>query len=336
MDFETFLSPLPGDEPAGVDFDVTGFLLALDNSIGWADAAPRGASEWRAVQDQIEEGFAESRDLRLAVALAVTLLNLEGIPAFGRGIAFVRSFIERLWDTSYPLIEEDGNADTRRNTLLNLVGFHRVLRPLNTATLIEHAGVGRFSILDIDIAQGNADAPEDYNREGQSGAIGATFDAVGAEGVAELAGLFEQILADLTAIGEFFDDRAPESGAPQLDRLVDLLDHGKSIIKARLPAAAEGDEEGASGDPALQGAAPGATAAPPGALQTRQDAIRALDRVARFFAETEPTSPVPLLLDRAARLAESDFLTIIEDLAPDALVQAKLLRGRTSQEQDEG
>jgi type VI secretion system protein ImpA len=64
-----------------------------------------------------------------------------------------------------------------------------------------------------------------------------------------------------------------------------------------------------------------------GVIRSRDDAIRALDRVADFFRKSEPSSPIPLFLERAKRLVAKDFLEVLADVAPDALAQARLVGG---------
>ncbi len=64
-----------------------------------------------------------------------------------------------------------------------------------------------------------------------------------------------------------------------------------------------------------------------GAIRSRQDAIRALDAVSAYFRQNEPSSPVPLFLERAKRLVAKDFLAILADVAPEAITQAKLAGG---------
>ena len=64
-----------------------------------------------------------------------------------------------------------------------------------------------------------------------------------------------------------------------------------------------------------------------GVVTSRQEAIRALDAVAEFFRRNEPSSPIPLFLDRAKRLVSKDFLAVLEDIAPDALPQARAAGG---------
>ena len=77
-------------------------------------------------------------------------------------------------------------------------------------------------------------------------------------------------------------------------------------------ASSSGETEGANGP--QSGLAPFA-----GAIRSREDVIRVLDNACEYLARHEPSSPVPLLLQRAKRLMVKDFLQIIQDLAPDAL-----------------
>lgn len=60
-----------------------------------------------------------------------------------------------------------------------------------------------------------------------------------------------------------------------------------------------------------------------GPIASRQDAIRALDAVADFFRRTEPSSPIPLLLERAQRLVSKNFLEVLADVAPDSVPAAR-------------
>jgi type VI secretion system protein ImpA len=60
-----------------------------------------------------------------------------------------------------------------------------------------------------------------------------------------------------------------------------------------------------------------------GAIKSRQDAIRALEAVATFFRSNEPSSPIPLFVERAKRLISKDFLEVLADITPDAVSSAK-------------
>ena len=69
-----------------------------------------------------------------------------------------------------------------------------------------------------------------------------------------------------------------------------------------------------------------------GKISTRKDAVKALEEVCDYYESNEPSSPLPLLIRRAQRLASKNFLDILRDLAPDAVAQAEALGGCGSTE----
>ena len=66
-------------------------------------------------------------------------------------------------------------------------------------------------------------------------------------------------------------------------------------------------------------------------IRTREDVIRVLDKLCEYYAQHEPSSPLPLLLKRAKRLTTLSFMEIIQDLAPDAVAQAMSIGGPDAQ-----
>jgi type VI secretion system protein ImpA len=49
---------------------------------------------------------------------------------------------------------------------------------------------------------------------------------------------------------------------------------------------------------------------------SRGEALALLDSVQRYFRQAEPSSPVPMLCQRALALAERDFMSVLEDVLP--------------------
>jgi type VI secretion system protein ImpA len=62
-------------------------------------------------------------------------------------------------------------------------------------------------------------------------------------------------------------------------------------------------------------------------VKSREDAVRALDAVAEFFRNTEPSSPVPMFCERAKRLVAKEFLDVLADIVPDAVGPARAAGG---------
>jgi type VI secretion system protein ImpA len=83
--------------------------------------------------------------------------------------------------------------------------------------------------------------------------------------------------------------------------------------------------EGEEGAPATAGGP--AAVSVPGSINSRQDVVKTLGRICDFYAKTEPSSPVPLLLKRAQRMAEMNFLEIISELTPDSIGHVQMVTG---------
>jgi type VI secretion system protein ImpA len=56
-------------------------------------------------------------------------------------------------------------------------------------------------------------------------------------------------------------------------------------------------------------------------VKSRSQAIGLLDQVQRFFRAAEPSSPVPMLCERARALAERDFMGVLRDVLPKAALK---------------
>lgn len=81
-----------------------------------------------------------------------------------------------------------------------------------------------------------------------------------------------------------------------------------------------GVEAGVEERPEPNGAARASNGAgrPGFAVRRRDDALALLLQVGDYYRAVEPSSPIPLLTERALSLAQSDFLSLLKDLLPEA------------------
>ena len=56
-------------------------------------------------------------------------------------------------------------------------------------------------------------------------------------------------------------------------------------------------------------------------VESRAQAIALLDQVQRYFRSCEPSSPVPMLCERARTFAERDFMAVLRDVLPKAALK---------------
>jgi len=144
--------------------------------------------------------------------------------------------------------------------------------------------------------------------------------------------------AALAAVAEYFSRHEPSNPALLLVRQAEQL-MGKSfveIMQVLLPAHVEQAAINIGRDQVLQLplqrlADLGSTAAQSfsdadgdGAAErrleakTRADAFKLLEQTAAFYRVSEPSSPLPFLIDRARDLAGRDFLSLLKHVLPEA------------------
>jgi type VI secretion system protein ImpA len=109
----------------------------------------------------------------------------------------------------------------------------------------------------------------------------------------------------------------------QLRRMADLLASRAQAAPEAPAAAPDGDEAAAPGGGTAAPRAAGIT----GDVTSRADVVRMIDTILAYYQRYEPSSPVPMLLERAKRLAPMSFMEVMENLAPDSMQQLNVIRG---------
>jgi type VI secretion system protein ImpA len=88
-------------------------------------------------------------------------------------------------------------------------------------------------------------------------------------------------------------------------------------------ASEEAASEDAAGDEAVtQTVAPVARPAGVPTVNTRQHAFTLLDQVSGYYRLVEPTSPIPVIIEQARRLAERDFMYLLREVLPDQTLRS--------------
>ena len=122
--------------------------------------------------------------------------------------------------------------------------------------------------------------------------------------------------------------------APDLDALPRELKEIQKRLAPYLSPGAVPDSSGAeagAGAPAVAGAA-AASKPIQGEVQSREDVVRMINKICDYYKREEPSSPVPNILKRAQRLAEMDFMQIINDLSPDSVKEIQRITGELPKE----
>lgn len=345
IDLDKLLENISDESPCGED-------LAYDPAYTGLETMAQGTPEremgdeiipgeepnWREVRERCLELMARTKDLRVVMYLLASLLKIESLPGLRDGLALLQGLLEKYWDQIYPQLDpEDNNDPTERVNIVDSLSkpprtpgdpmqFQQRLRE---AELCRSKQMGCFSLRDIAVAQGEVASQEG---EGVSiDAIDGAFMDTELDQLQEIALAVDESIEYVKQIDSGLTDRLGAGSAPNLNSFVAVLTEIQKCVGGYLSRrgvdapAAQGDQDQS------QDAGSGATAVQgqviSGEVRSRQDVIRMIDKVCDYYQSNEPSSPVPLLMKRAKRLAEKNFLEIVRDLSPDAMQQIQLISG---------
>jgi type VI secretion system protein ImpA len=353
LDAGSLLEVVSEDSPAGPNLEFDPDFGALERAAQGKPEQQYGGTiipaeepDWKEVESQAGALLERSRDLRVLGQLAVSRLHLSGLPAYAEVVSMTRQLLETRWDEIHPQLdpEEDNDPTLRANALLRLAHPGDVLRFLRTAPLARSARIGQYSWRDVGIATGTIESAEEPKPT--EALIRGAFEDTDPARLDALRNAATEAAASATAIAAVFDTRAGYGTGPDYEELVKLLkDIAKTIDRYFVAAPSEEEAEAPADDAAADGgAADGETADGGGAPVTRRarggvsiasltevtnraDALRLLDLVCRYYQRYEPASPLSMLIERAAGLAEKNFLDIVRELAPDGPAQVQNVVG---------
>jgi type VI secretion system protein ImpA len=343
---EALLAPVGDDDPCGPDLEFDQTFGALNRA---AEGKPERQSgnvviaaeepDWREVEGHAEELLERTRDLRVLVHLAHARLHRGGLPGYAAVVSLTRELLATRWEGIHPRLdpEDDNDPIGRKNALGALAHPRIVLRYLRTLPLTS-ARTAHYSWRDIALATGRLQAEHDEAKPSVDAVRGAFADSNRA-GVLALRAAADAAGGALVGINAAFDALAGAGSGPDYDDLGKLLHEIRDFVDQYGPApdapavaAPEAEEpaDGAADAPATMAPSrPVATMSIANITEvtSRADAVRLLGLIVQYFRRQEPSSPLPLLLDRALRLADKNFLEILRDLAPDGLMQAQNATG---------
>ncbi|MFA5081648.1 MAG: type VI secretion system protein TssA [Hydrogenophilaceae bacterium] len=342
LDIDSLLLPVSDESPSGDNLEYDAVFQELDRlALGKpgvydpVSGATVGAEEpdWLRVRDLALELFARTRDLRVAYQLTLAQLRLDGFPGLAQGLNLISGLVEQFWQSLHPdLIEDEDNDPIERiNALAYLADPERFLQVVRTTPIVEARTVGRFNLRDLDIAQGRIEPREGEDAASLSLLSGAWQEGDPEENAARQAAI-EAALASLTKIEGIFRDNTGGM-APDFGDLVRLLKLVRGFYLELGGGQAGSDSKGASDDTGAY-AAGGGGGQSVGALASRADAVRTLRQVSDFLKRAEPSSPAPMMIDRAVKLLEMDFADIVRELMPDARERIELIGGIKFEESD--
>ncbi len=325
LDVESLLQPVSEEEPAGPDLSYDPDFRRISRELDAAVEKERPGDD-PAVGPAAETAvalLARSKDLWIASHGFCFSVYSGDLPRCVSLLEVMAGLLERFWDTCHPVLDEGSDPAAGRREACNQVSsIGRTVKHLERLHLAPLRSKGRISFKDITAAadpatkaaQLLAQAPEPVRR---------AIDETGVEDWQVLSEQLGGLAAASARVGAVFSDKG--SGlTPDLTALdvavKRMKDFADAVIHRKVPSAAP---EGAAEEEAGSAAAPGGGGSSfSGPISSRAQALAQRDAVRNFFTATEPSSPVPILIDRVKRLAGMDFVQIMQNLAPAGLEEA--------------
>jgi type VI secretion system protein ImpA len=316
---DALLAPLSEDAPCGPDLSYAPARQRLeqafhtDVSIDTSGREARAAEvDWKTILAGIVAEFAQTKDIWLATYLCRAGAMAGSLDHVVLGAAMLAGLLDRYWDGVHPRLDELGVAG-RRTPCEPLAHKGAFLDPFARMALIKHERHGVFSG-EVLIA---------LKRDGASAEAYGPFQLVLQEkGDAPLKAAHERlgrIDAALRRSDALLMEKGGVEGSVDFKPAYTLIAEMRQALAAfyitPAAAAAPGDTS-----PAVQA---GAEGGPRGALNSREDVIRALDAVIGYYQRKEPSSPLLPILERAKTWVPMTFLDLLADIAPDSLGEAR-------------
>ena len=343
LDIEELLKEVSVDSPCGEDLEYDSDYTELTRLAQGTPERQMGDSvipaqepDWRAVRDAAAALFKRSKDLRVSDYLTRALLRLDGFSGLSQGLAVTHGLLTQYWDDLHPQLDEFDNFDPtiRVNILLSLSDPSTVLHGVREAPLVVSRPFGRFSLKDVQIASGQLAPPQgaDPSELPDSSSVDAAFMEAPKEQLDETLAAISKCIEQVAGIEQVLTEKVGATHTVDLSALPTLLKNARHVMTERLSLRGDSSDSTAAEGEAVQSgdAAAPAQAMRPGAaheIRSREDVVKMLDLVCAYYQKYEPSSPVPLLIQRAKRLVAKDFLDILRDLTPDGVSQAQLIGG---------
>ena len=340
---ENFLNPISSDHPCGKD-------LANDTDFSQLEIAakfiaerqmgetkiPEVVPDWKKVLDLAIKLLEQSRDIQVSMHLTCALLWIQGFAGFVQGLSLIQGLLEKYWEDIHPRPDTDDVYPILRiNTLSSLNDSKKILAPLAQIKLT-HSKIGEFSWHDIKSAN-NKLTPTDSSVDIlDPNLIEAAFlDTALAmlkqqeqevkQAIELSQGIVALVVEKSDPVHALVTEKSDSFHALDLSPLINLLKNIDKCLTEKIQQRVASEITNADSD--LQTPEKPSIPTKIDGIHSRDEVIRALDAICKYFESNEPSSPIPFLMLRAKKLLSMNFMDILRDMAPDAVNQAEKICG---------
>lgn len=336
IDIDALTAPVSEESPAGPDMSYEASRQAIEGAFEKAASGDDAAEDidWRGTISLIEGEAAQTRDIWLAIYLMRAGARVGRLDAVEQGAQLLAGLCENLWDSVHPQLEDYG-FQGRKGPCESLTRLGEFLRPLRNVVLLDHPRLGTYTGADFERFRVNGESEDGY---GMFRALLAETPEDDLQAVIDRLGGIADSIRRADAVMTANAEGDTSTNFQQTYDAIDSLRQGvASFMTTPTVEIASPSGSGVAVAPSVGNAPSPSGPAFSGAINSREDVIKALDAIGLYYRTKEPASPVPFALRRARDWVSLNFLQVLEDIAPNSLDEARrvLVNGR-SESSDEG
>ena len=328
---DRWLLPLGDGQACGPDLEYDPESLEIGDASGKAESqfGPAEPPDWPRIRGLCESLFTRTRDLRIALWWARASVNLDGFGALPAVLALLYGLLDQFWDELHPMPDPDeGDALARLSVIGSLDKLNSLLGDIRNARLSDDPRFGGLRVRDVEVALSKLPPRAGEAVRTQAEIVGIAAQAADVSAV--LRSQSDAALASLDQLQTLMSERFRADLVVDLATVRGML---TSLVSA-LPTPVADDAGAVADDAGAVEPGPARSAVPAvrpvggvHSVDTRQDAIRAIELVCTYLERNEPTNPAQLLLRRAARVIDKNFLQLVGELAPDSIKEVARIMG---------
>lgn len=340
IDVEKLLKKISEKMPSGADLEYDPALQVLEQAAITKPVKEFGDTvvlaeepDWDKVKMLAVGVLSRTKDLHVAATyLAHALVHSDGFLGCRQALTLVLGYIEQYWDTVHPQLDSEDGFDpiSRVNAISALSDSRSIIQSLRRAPLVSVQGFGSFSLRDMDIVAGRITVlKEDESTPPTQAFIdGALMDS-SLEALRNTATEIDESLITLKKIKTLLTGLVGMEATPELKELSTELTQAQNVLKKELSrrGALEIESENNMSDNEGEKVKVRTESRSINEVNSRNDVIQVLDKVCAYYSRNEPSSPVPLLLQRTKKLVSMDFMAIVKELASEGVPQAENVMG---------
>jgi type VI secretion system protein ImpA len=340
LDIEALLQPIAADAPGGPNLEYSAAYAELERTargkperrIGEALIAAEDP-DWARVIAQSVALLEASKDLRVAGQLARALFKVRAFEGLAEGLSVLRQLVDRYWEDCHPRLDEEENDPTSRVNAVAWLTHRDMLLAVRAAPLVNSKVFGVVTWREIEASRTHGEG-----HAKNAAAVEGAFANVPLAELAEATRAVGQCGDEVIGLEKTLTARL-EMGAPDFADIKRVLAQASAAMKSHLEIRQAASSSLANSPPSPHANSPPSPLASEGGvangaragIHTRQDVVSALDRICAYYAQHEPSSPVPLLLERCKRLVTMSFLDIVKDMLPTGVSTIETIAGKSKE-----